>query len=313
MGGTKILSSILNSEDGIKAKVKIATGQGSPSFYLKKVASVIKDTVKEAGIKEEQVKAVAIGVPGTVNPFTGKILFAPNLSIKNFDFKEKLQKLIPYEVIIENDVNLGALGVKHFGIGKDSQNILVVFVGTGIGGGIIIDNKLYRGANFAAGEIGHIHASQQKVKCGCGKTGCFEAVASRTAIVRSIIKDYKKGEDTILSEIINNKKPIKSKSLKNAIKKDDKLVIRHVTEACENIGITLSNINNLLNFDMIVLGGGVIEALDNYMIPLIKKSFNGNTLKVAGNHVKIVASRLKAEAPLYGGLALVEEFLGVKY
>lgn len=313
MGGTKIQSAVLNSKEGIISKLKVATGHGTSNYYVEKIASVINETIENSGVKPEEIKAVAIGVPGTVNSHTGTIHIAPNLGIKNYDFTDNLKKYIPYQVILENDVNLGALGVKYYGIGKDAANMLVVFVGTGIGGGIILDNKLYRGSSFAAGEIGHIHATDRKVKCGCGKIGCFEAIASRTAIVRGIIHDYRLGEKTVLADTIDEKKPIKSKALKNAVDKDDKLVIKHIEESCMYIGTVLSNINNLMNFDMIVLGGGVIEALDKYMIPLIKEYFKKNSLEVAGKHVKIKSSKLKDEAPLYGGLALADEFLGIKY
>lgn len=312
MGGTKILSAAINSELGVIAKVKQSTGKGTPTFYLKNLASIIDETVKEAKIKPEQVKAVTIGIPGSVNPFSGKINIAPNLNIKNYPLKEKLQKLVPYEVLIENDVNLAALGIKHFGIGKDEKNILVVFIGTGIGSGLIFDNKLFRGSNFASGEIGHIEVFGNNNLCGCGKRGCIEAMASRTAIVKSIVRDYRKGKDTVLAQTIEKRKPIKSKALKKAVKDGDIVVTTHITEACEKIGFVLAGINNFLNVDMIVLGGGVIEALEKFMIPLIKESMMKHSLELAGKHVKLRATKLKDEAPLFGGIALAEEFLGIK-
>jgi glucokinase len=312
MGGTKILSAVMNSEDGIIARVKKPTGKGTANFYLREIVKIIKQSMEEADIKEKQLKAICIGIPGSVNPFTGKIHVAPNLNIKNYPIKEKLQKFYPVEVLIENDVNLAALGVKEHGAAKNAKNIMVVFIGTGIGSGLIFDNKLYRGTNFAAGEIGHIHVLNNGPKCGCGHKGCIEAIASRTAMVRNIIKDYKKGDKTILSNIIEKRKPIKSKALLQAVKKKDKVVLKHIDKSCEDIGNVLANINNLLNLDMIVLGGGVIEALNKYMIPKIKETFQVNSLPLAGKHVKIVASKLKDDAALYGGLALAHEFMGIK-
>lgn len=312
MGGTKILSAVVNSELGVIVKLKQSTGKGNSTFYLKKLVSIIDETVKEAKIKPEQVKAVCIGIPGSVNPFSGKINVAPNLNIKNYPLKEKLQKFIPYEVIIENDVNLAALGIKYFGLGKDAKNMLVIFIGTGIGSGLIFDNKIFRGTNFAAGEVGHIEVFGNNNLCGCGKRGCIEAIASRTAIVKGIIRDYRKGNDTVLGPTIEKRKPIKSKALKKAVKDGDKVVTAHIVEACEKIGFVLSGLNNFLNVDLIVLGGGVIEALEKFMLPIIKESMKKHSLELAGKNVKVVATKLKDEAPLFGGIALVEEFLGIK-
>jgi glucokinase len=214
---------------------------------------------------------------------------------------------------LENDVNLGALGIKRYGVGKGSVNMLAVFIGTGIGGGLIIDGKIFRGSNFVAGEIGHMLVQKNGPKCGCGKKGCFEALASRTAIVKNIISDVKKQKKkSVLSDLVKSNQRIKSGALRNAILKKDKVVTGRINEACEVIGDVLGSVSNLINFDMIVLGGGVIEALENYMMPIIKEEFKNHVLDASAKGVKIVASKLGDDAAIYGGLALVEEFLGIK-
>ena len=264
-------------------------------------------------LKKENITAVCLGVPGTVNPYTGVISFAPNLGIKNYKMKLELEKLIPYPVFMENDVNLGALGIKNYGVGKKSNNMLAVFIGTGIGGGLIIDGKIFRGSNFVAGEIGHVMVQKDGPKCGCGKKGCFEALASRTAIVNHIINDVKKNKQkSVLSELIKSNQRIKSGALRFAIERKDKVVINRITEACQIIGDVLGSVSNLMNFDMIVLGGGVIEALENYMMPIIKKEYKNHVLDASAKGVKIVSSKLGDDAAIYGGLALAEEFLGIK-
>jgi glucokinase len=251
-------------------------------------------------------------VPGTLNPVTGVIGLAPNLGLKNFNIKRILEHEIPYPVLIENDVNLGALGIKSFGVGKKAKNMLAIFVGTGIGGGLIIDGRLYRGSNYVAGEIGHMLIDQDGPKCGCGKKGCFEAVASRTAIVNKIIKDIKSGKRSKLSKLVKSGERIRSKSLASAVRSGDKVVIKRIKEGCDIIGGVLASISNLLNLDMIVLGGGMIEAVDFYMLPLIKKSFSEHVLDDSAKGLKIVASKLADDAAIFGGIALAEEFLGVK-
>jgi glucokinase len=148
--------------------------------------------------------------------------------------------------------------------------------------------------------------------CGCGNKGCFEAVASRTAIVRNITNEIKKGGKSFLTKYVKEKTPIKSKALSAAVKGKDRITVKHINHASEVIGYTLANINNLLNFELIVLGGGVVEALSTYMLPRIKVSFKKNSLKSTGRNLKIVATKLGDDAALYGGIPLVEEFLGIK-
>lgn len=313
MGGTKILGCVVNSKEGIIARTKQQTDPtASRKKYVHQLAEVVNKLIEETHINQEKIKAVCLGIPGLVNPHTGIIGLAPNLGLKNFNIKKSLEAEIPFPVLIENDVNLGALGIKTFGVGKKARNMLAVFVGTGIGGGLIIDGKLYRGSNYVAGEIGHLLVEKNGPKCGCGRKGCFEAIASRTAIVNKIIKDIKSGKRSKLSKLVKAGERIRSKSLSNAVKSGDKVVRRRIKEGCEVIGGTLASVANLLNLDMIVLGGGMIEALDSYMLPLIKKSFSEHVLNDSAKGLKIVASKLADDAAVFGGIALAEEFLGVR-
>ena len=314
MGGTKILASVINSKKGIISRQKKPTDiENGTKVYVKDIAELVKKVVKSSKLDAKNIVSVCLGVPGSVNPQTGIIGLAPNLGIKNYKMKAELEKLIPYPVLLENDVNLGTLGIKNYGVGKDATNMLAVFVGTGIGGGVVIDKKMYRGNSFVAGEIGHMLVQKNGPKCGCGKKGCFEALASRTAIVNNIIYDIKKlKKRSVLSELVKSNERIKSGSLKNAIEKKDKVVTKRITEACEVIGDVLASVCNLMNFDKIVLGGGVIEALGDFMLPKIREQFNKQVFDAAGKGVKIVPSKLADDAAIYGGLALAEEFLGVK-
>ncbi len=313
MGGTKILAAVINSSEGIIAKIKEPTKpKGDPKEYIIKLASIVSKLIEKSGVKKNSIKAVSLGIPGSLNPYTGIVGLAPNLGLKNFSVKEQLQKIVNIPVLIENDVNMGALGVKNFGIGRGAKNMLAVFVGTGIGGALFFEGKIYRGSSFVAGEIGHTVVKKNGPKCGCGNHGCLEAIASRSAIVKQIEADIKSGRKSVISKMNGPGKPIKSKMLKDAVKKKDKVVIKRVRSACEIIGLTLANKANFLNFDMIVLGGGVIEALHKFMLPIIKETFDKNVLVDAGKGIKIVASSLGDNAALFGGIALAEEFLKLK-
>jgi glucokinase len=313
MGGTKILASIINSKEGIVAKVKKATDpNSSKAEYIDSLAGIVNDVINEASIKEKHIEAVCLGVAGSVNPHTGVIGLAPNLGLKDFNIKEKLKEKVSIPVLIENDVNLGALGIKNFGVGKKAVNMLAVFIGTGIGGGLILDGKIYRGSKFAAAEIGHVFVDKNGPVCGCGNRGCFEAIASRTAIVNKIIDDIKSGKKSELTDMVKAGERIKSKSLAKAVDNDDKIVIKRISDGCDIIGGVLASLSNFMNFDMIVLGGGLIEALDSFMLPKIEIAFHDHVLNSSTEGLKIVPSKLGDDAAIWGGIALAEEFLGVK-
>jgi glucokinase len=313
MGGTKMLGCAINSTDNIFARVKFSVDPDTPSKeYIKSLVELVNTVTEEGELKQGQVKAVCIGVPGTVNPVTGVIGLAPNLGLKNFKIKALLEKEIHIPVLIENDVNLGALGIKNFGVGKDADNLLAVFIGTGIGGGLILNGKLFRGANYSAGEVGHILVEENGPQCGCGKNGCFEAIASRTAIVNNIINDVKSGKKSVLEKMVTKGERIKSKALAKALTDGDKVVMNRVSEVCNVIGGVLASITNLLNLEMIVLGGGLIEAADDFMMPKIKKAFDSHVLSTSAEGMKILASKLADDAAIFGGIAIAEEFLGMR-
>ena len=313
MGGTKVLACAINSKDGIISRVKEPTDpKSTPEEYIHNLGLIVKKTISKSKLKDDQIAAVCLGIPGLVNPFTGIVGLAPNIGLKNVNIKKMLEAELPFPILIENDVNIGALGIKNFGVGKKSKNLLAVFVGTGIGGGIIIDGKLYRGSDFAAGEIGHILVDKDGPVCGCGRKGCFEALASRTAIVNNIISDVKSGKKSLLKDKVDSGQRIKSKALASAVENGDKVVCNRIEEGCIIIGEVLASMINFMNFDTIVLGGGMIDAIDDFMVPIIKKSFDSHVLKVSSKSLKILVTHLGDDAALYGGISLAEEFLGVK-
>ncbi|MEE9430445.1 MAG: ROK family protein [Melioribacteraceae bacterium] len=309
VGGTKILTALISDKKKIIDRIKLATdATKGGKFIIECVSDSIKQVLKQTSIKIEQVKAISIGVPGTVNPESGILANAPNLHIKNFNIRKMLQKDFNVPIFLENDVNLAGLGIKIYEYKNKVNNMLVVFVGTGIGGALFFNGKMYRGSSFYAGEIGHMLVDG-KGALGNGKDATqFEHVASRTAIVNSIIEKSKKNK-TYLAKYIKKGEKIKSKHLAKAIAKDDKLVKEVISDACKVIGTLLGSITTLLNLDTIVVGGGAVEANEDFMLPKIRKAFNDAVIKEAGKIVKIKGTKLGDDAALYGGLGLAEEFL----
>ncbi len=309
LGGTKILSALFNKNKEIIERVKIATDiKKGPDFLVETIAKSVGALLEKSGVGENDIKAISLGVPGTVNPESGIISVAPNLNIENYEIKKETEKYFNIPLLLENDVNMAALGIKSFEYNNSIKNGLIVFVGTGIGGALIFDGKLYRGSSFFAGEIGHMKVKSSGFFDGDGKDSTFENLASRTAIVNAIVKKSEK-KNTVLKEIIKKGHKIKSKNLQNAINKKDPLVIQEMNKACKIIGTVLGSITTFLNLDTIVLGGGVVEANEKYMVPRIYKSFKNTAIKDSSKIVNIKATTLGDDAPLYGGIALAEEFI----
>lgn len=310
LGGTKVLSALLNSQNEIVGRVKIATDiKRGADFLVDNIGESVRQLIQENSIKENDIRAVSMGVPGTVNPFTGLIGNAPNLGISNYNIKEALKRHFTAPVLIENDVNLAGLGIQKFEMEKDVKNMIVVFIGTGIGSALFFDGKLYRGSSFFAGEIGHMLVDSNGGFLKKKKSSTFENAASRTAIVRKIKKDLAKDKPSILNEYSSPNKALKSRALSEAIEKKDPLAVKHIGKAARTIGTVLGSITTLLNIDTIVLGGGVIEAMEKFMVPRITEAYNESVLPEPGKDVKIIATKLGDDAALYGGIALADEFL----
>lgn len=310
LGGTKILSALIDKGNNIIARLKVETelddgGKG----LVKSIVTSINQLIAENNLGKDQIKAVCLGVPGAVNPYTGVIEIAPNLGLKNFNIKELIESEIEIPVLIENDVNLAGLGIKKFELNDEVKNMLVVFVGTGIGSSLFFEGKIYRGSSFYAGEIGHIKVTPKGEIASSSKSFTFEQIASRTAIVKEIKKDLKKGKKSILKEFKSNKKVLKSKALAAAIKKNDPITVKHVSNASKIIGSVLGSVTTLLNIDTIILGGGVVEAMPEFVMPIIQQSFKKTVMEAPGKCVNIYATKLGDDAALYGGIALAEEFI----
>jgi glucokinase len=309
LGGTKILTALINSKNEIISRVKIPTviTKGKEGL-VNCIVKGVKQILVENEISENNIKAICLGVPGTVNPYTGLIGTAPNLGVRNFNIKEALLKRIEIPVLIENDVNLAGLGIKKVELKDEMNNALVVFVGTGIGGAFFFDGKIYRGSSFFAGEIGHIRVDAKGNFSTSQNSTTLESSAARPAIVEAIKKDLRRGKRSLLKEYKSPKKILKSKGLAMALKKGDPLATKYISKACNTIGTAIGSITTLLNLDTIVIGGGVIEAMGDYMLPKIKAAFKEAVLKDPGKGVKIFATKLGDDAALYGGIALSEEF-----
>ena len=219
--------------------------------------------------------------------------------------KKALEKQLGVPVFVENDCNICALGVYVNELKSKPRSMVGIFVGTGIGGGIIINGDLYSGFCHTAGEIGHMVLEINGPKCGCGNKGCLEALASRTAIFQQIKAGIKDGQKTILTDMLGNDlSDLRSGDLRKAIRKGDKFVDRVIEGAAEYIGIATANLVNILTPEVVVLGGGVIEALADEMMGIIVETAQDYAMPGTMKGVEIVASKLGDSAGITGGAVL---------
>lgn len=311
LGGTKILSGVFDSKLQLVGTSKLSTKpQRGVSAVIDRVARCAQDAIDEADLSMKDVIALGIGAPGAVNFGEGTVIFAPNMEgWKDVPLKKQLEKDLEIPVFVENDCNIAALGVYGTELKPKPKTMLGIFVGTGIGGGIIIDGELFSGFGHTAGEVGHMVIEVNGPKCGCGNKGCFEALASRTAIFQRIKSAVKDGQKTLLTDMLGDDlADLRSGDLRKAIRKGDKFVDKVVEDAAEYIGIATANLVNILNPEVVVLGGGVIEALEDEMMSVIVETAKDYAMSGAMRGVEIVASKLGDHAGITGGAVLASKF-----
>jgi len=307
LGGTKILAGLFDSSLECVGTAKVSTkAQRGLDTVLSRIERCVKDAVDEADLSLKQVLGVGIGAPGAVDFETGTVLFAPNLEgWKEVPLKKELEKRLGLPVFVENDGNIAVLGVHVAELKAKPHNVVGIFVGTGIGGGIIINNELFSGFNHTAGEIGHMIIDINGPKCGCGSRGCFEALASRTAIFQRIKAGIRDGEKTLLTEMLGeNLEDLRSGDLRKAIRRGDKFISKIIEQVAECIGIGVANLVNILAPEVVVLGGGVMEALADEMTGVILKTTKEHAMPGTLKNVEIIVSKLGDSAGITGAAVL---------
>ena len=310
MGGTKILAAVVNAEGEIISQSKTATkAEKTSDQVIDRIAGCIREATHQAELNTEQIRAIGIGAPGPLDPKTGVVIFAPNLGWSNVPLKAKLEALVGVPTFVDNDVNVGTLGESVLGAGKGVKNLVGIFVGTGIGGGVILDGKLFHGVSKTAGEVGHMIVKADGPRCGCGNLGCLEAVASRTAIARQLRKAIlKKNKKSILLKLNGGSlKQIRSGALAKAVRRGDKLVIKVMRRATKYLGISVASIVHLLNPEMVILGGGVVEAIGDDFVDDIRRVAMKYALPNTMKGVQIVRAELGDNAGIIGASVLARQ------
>lgn len=312
IGGTKISAGLSDDSGKILEREKYSTPQNAGhKEIISTVYKLVKDILARRKLKPKNLEGIGIGIPGIVDTAKEKILITPNINLTGIDVVGKIEKKLKTKVVIGNDVNLGTLGEKWRGAAGKAENVVGIFPGTGIGGGVIVNGKLLTGSSSAAAEIGHIIIDVNGPKCSCGNRGCLEALASRWAIERDIRQAVKEGKKSVITELTGGDLGlIKSKTLREALKRKDPLVTGIMNRASRILGLACVTLRHIFDPEIIVFGGGLIEACGNFILPVVRKTVESDPFfsDIAG--CKITESWLGDDAVILGAIVLVQEHLG---
>ena len=307
IGGTKILGAIFDEKDEIIYRLKKKTKQsGDDSANVEKVIiSVVEEMIDESGIKKADIRAIAAGAPGVINQDTGVVLFSPNLPWRNYNIKKSIEEKTGIKFFIGNDVNVGVLGEYYYGAVRGYKNVVGFFVGTGMGGGLILDGRLFTGNQFKGAEYGHMILDPEGPLCNCGQRGCLEAFSSKKGMSAYIVQQVTRGRSSMLGDKIENG-VFKSKMLKKSLAAEDAVAVEAVDRACHYLAVATGNMINTISPDIVVYGGGVIEAVGDIFLEKILKEVDRYCMPSIRNTVELKVAALGDDSILYGALSMIK-------
>ena len=303
LGGTKIMATVFDDSFQVLGQKRRKTrGEGGQKVSVDRIQETIQQALESAGVDPKELDGIGVGCPGPVDPEKGIVLEASNLGWKNVDLRTPLKLTFGAEVILANDVDAGVYAENLFGAAKGARTVFGIFPGTGIGGGCVYNGEIIQGKNITCMEIGHMEVTAKGGLCGCGQRGCLETVASRLAIsaevakadFRSQIKKQRPGTD-----LAN----IRSGILATAIKAGDETVDRIVRKAAQHIGVALANVIHLLAPDVVVLGGGLVQAMPDLFIDEVSRTARDRVMKSFRDTFRVVEAKLADNATVMGAAA----------
>ncbi len=307
LGGTKVLATITDSQYQVLGRAKVSTDvSGGPEAIIRQMARGIKKAARKSDLSLVDIVAVGACVPGPVDPATGIVSRAVNLGweqpIPLAKILRKALKGIP--VVLENDVNAGTYGELVAGAAVGMQDVIGIFVGTGIGGGIVLSGALRRGPRFIAGEVGHTILQVDGPLCSCGNYGCAEALASRSALEKSIYAALQQGRTSLITDLMAAKggQRITSGMIRRAYRAEDPLIVELVGTMARYLGLLTASLVNAVDPQMVVFGGGVVGKLKNHLLRQVRATAYENLMMK--EDFRIEAARLGDDAGAIGAAAL---------
>ena len=307
VGGTKVLGAIFNEKDEIiyRLKKRSKSGGEGTADVEKVIIDVVEEMIAESGIDRKKLNAIASCAPGVIDQDTGVVLFTPNLPWRNYDLAGAMRKKFGVPFYVGNDVNLGVLGEYQYGAARGYKNVVGFFVGTGMGGGLILNGELYTGHQFKAAEYGHMILDPEGPLCNCGQRGCLEACSSKQGMTAYIRQQLSRGRESMMAEAVQEG-VFRSKKLKKALAAGDEVAMEAVDRACHYLAIATGNMINTFSPDLVLYGGGVIEAVGEIFLEKVLKEVDRYCMTAIRPTVDIKIAELGDDSILYGDLALIK-------
>ena len=308
LGGTNIVAGVVDENFKIIATAKRKTNFPRPAEEIvKDIAAAVKDAIANAKIKVSDIKSFGIGSPGAINSKDGIVERAENLGFYNFPIAKLLKEYTGFDFCVENDANAAAYGEYIAGAGKGYKNIVAVTLGTGVGGGVIIDGKIFSGANYAGAELGHTVITMDGEICSCGRNGCWEAYASATALIRQTKQAMKRYSDSIMWELCNKDiNNVSGRTAFDAMRKGDKAGKIVVDKYIQYIAVGVANCINIFQPEVLCIGGGISKEGDTLINP-IKAYVDGDDFaRNMSSKTLIKAAKLGNDAGIIGAAFLGE-------
>lgn len=302
LGGTNTVAALCTSDGQIVGKRSTPTCTGDPDGLRNSMRTLCTALCDEYHIAHSDIEHIGIGLPGTIVKSTCTLTFGTNLGMSNVCFADSFRPDFDCPVVIDNDANCAALGEFTSGAGKGSRNLLMVTLGTGVGGGIIVDGQLYTGRDDIAGEIGHMVIQANGRPCNCGRQGCLETYASATGLILSARQAMEQTSDTILHKLTQNT-PLTAKIVCDACDAGDLIAQQVFDQYCDALACGLTNLVNMFQPDVIVLGGGVAGYGEKLLEP-VRMRVHRDQLKVSSTGTPIVGAILGNDAGLIGAAQL---------
>jgi len=304
LGGTKILTALVDSRGRILGRVREATPRTGPEAVVETIVETVRRVLKEGNVEQESLRGIGVGAPGPSDPASGVVFEPPNLpGWHDVPLAQMLTGRLALKATVENDANAAALGEHWMGAGRGIDDLIYITISTGVGGGLIFRGRLYHGVSGTAGEVGHMVIDPTGPRCPCGRMGCLEALASGTAIARDARAAVAEGRPTSLSAAGASLSAI---DVARAAREGDPLAREIFTRAARYVGIGVTNLVNLLNPAMVIIGGGVSGAGDLLFAP-VRRIVREEAFERPGAAVQIVPAALGDDAGVVGAAAVALE------
>ena len=308
LGGTNIVAGVVDGNYNIVATGKVKTNHPRPAEEVKddmvKAANI---AIESAGLKLSDIDSMGVGSPGAIDPVHGVVCYANNLGFYDVPMAQMLKERMGVDFYIENDANAAAYGEYIAGAGKGTSNFIAITLGTGVGGGVIIDGKIYSGENYAGAELGHTVIAMGGEMCSCGRQGCWEAYASATALNRQTKQAMLKYPKSVMWEHCENDiNKVSGRTAFDAMRKNDAAGKMVVDKYVEYVAVGISNNINIFQPDVLCIGGGISKEGDNLVKP-IKAFLEGeNYARNIDKKTEVKVAELGNDAGIIGAAYLCD-------